>query len=75
MLEFSAIGDRVQYLGGGTLSRADRAVLPFVERFKVDQFGDRVAAKPHLVEWFERMFARPAVVEAFAFADPGADCT
>ena len=61
------------WLTGDTFSLADMAVLPFVERFKVNQFADRVAAKPHLVDWFERMFARPAVVEAFAFADPDAD--
>ena len=58
------------WLVGNTFSLADMAVLPFVERFKVNRFGDRVEAKPHLVDWYQRMMARPAVEAAFAFTHP-----
>ena len=58
------------WLVGETFSLADMAVLPFVERFKVNGFDDRVAAKPHLVDWYDRMFARPAIEQAFAFKNP-----
>ena len=58
------------WLVGDGFSLADMAVLPFVERFNVNGYDDRVSAKPHLVEWYERVFARPAIKKAFAFADP-----
>ena len=61
-----------EWLVGDDFSLADMAVLPFVERFKVNGFDDRVTAKPHLVRWYDRMFARPAIEKAYAFTDPDA---
>ncbi|MCZ6764930.1 MAG: glutathione S-transferase family protein [Alphaproteobacteria bacterium] len=63
---------QTEWLVGDSFSLADMAVLPFIERLKVNKFGDRVDAKPHLVAWYERMFDRRGVKAAFAFAGPNA---
>jgi glutathione S-transferase len=60
------------WLVGDSFSLADMAVLPFVERFKVNGYDDRVNAKPHLEEWYQRIFDRPAIAAAYAFSDPDA---
>lgn len=60
------------WLVGEEFSLADMAVVPFVERFKVNGFDDRVQSKPHLVDWYDRIMARPAVAKAYAFTDPDA---
>ncbi len=64
--------ERGPWLTGETFSLADIAVLPFVERFIANGFGEHVesAARPRLADWFARIMARPAVEKAYAFADP-----
>ncbi|MGI9351825.1 MAG: glutathione S-transferase family protein [Rhizobiaceae bacterium] len=64
-----ALGDH-EWLCGKTFSLADMAVLPFVERFKVNSLGDDVNSKKHLARWYDAMFFRPAVEKAFAFKSP-----
>ena len=68
-----ALGEH-EWLVGGRFSLADMAVLPFVERFKVNGMDDRVAAKKNLVEWYDKIFARPAIEKAYAFTDPADAC-
>lgn len=58
------------WLVSEAFSLADMAVVPFVERFKVNGFDDRIRSKPHLVDWYQRIMARPAVAKAYAFSDP-----
>ncbi len=63
------------WLCGKTYSLADMAVLPFVERFQANGYGEETTAakRPALANWFERINQRPAVIEAYAFADPDAE--
>jgi len=60
------------WLCGKTYSLADMAVLPFVERFQANGYGEETTAtkRPALASWFERINQRPAVIEAYAFTDP-----
>ncbi len=67
-----ALGEH-QWLSGTTFSLSDIAVLPFVERFKVNGMDDAVASKKNLTNWYEKMFARPAVERAYAFTNPADD--
>ena len=62
-----------QWLSGATFSLSDMAVLPFVERFKVNGMDDAVASKRNLTNWYKKMFARPAVERAYAFTNPADD--
>ena len=68
-----ALGEH-EWLTGGSFSLADMAVLPFVERFKVNGMDDRIAAKKNLGAWYDKMFARPAIEKAYAFTDPADAC-
>ena len=61
---------RGPWMTGNTFSLADIAVLPFVERFQANGFGDEVTKRPRLADWFARTQERPAVKEAYAFMDP-----
>lgn len=63
------------WITGDTFSLADMAVLPFVERFQANGFDQHTDAsvRPRLAEWFERIMARPAVEQAYAFTDPATD--
>ena len=61
-----------EWLCGKTYSLADMAVLPFVERFQANGYGDEITEtkRPRLANWFARINQRPAVIEAYSFADP-----
>ena len=67
-----ALGEH-EWLSGTTFSLSDMAVLPFVGRFKVNAMDDAVASKKYLANWYEKMFARPAVEKAYAFTNPADD--
>ena len=59
-----------EWLVGDTFCLADMAVLPFVERFKVNGLDNSVDSKKNLAKWYDKMFARPAIEKAYAFKDP-----
>jgi glutathione S-transferase len=48
------------WLAGGTYSLADIAVTPYVTRVDHLQLGGRIAARPHLADWYARIRARPS---------------
>lgn len=56
-----------QWLAGGDYSIADMATQPWA--YYLERHGFDSAAHPHLVEWRERIAARPAVQRALARAD------
>ena len=64
--------ERGCWITGDTFSLADMAVLPFVQRFQANGFDEPTdaAVRPRLAEWIERIMARPAVQQAYAFTDP-----
>lgn len=62
--------DDHEWLCGKTFSLADMAMLPFVERFKVNGLGNDVDSKKNLTRWYDAMFSRPAVEKAYAFKNP-----
>lgn len=66
---------RGTWLCGNTFSLADIAVLPFVERFQANGYGEETSAakRPRLAEWFELINQRPGVIEAYSFMDPDAE--
>ena len=64
-----ALGNH-EWLTGEGFSLADMAVLPFVERFKVNGLDAAVASRENLAKWYDKMFARPAIEKAYAFSDP-----
>lgn len=66
---------RGQWLCGNSFSLADIAVLPFVERFQANGYGEEISdtKRPRLNEWFKRINERPGVIEAYSFADPDAE--
>ena len=53
-------------------SLADIAMAPFINRIEVLKRPEMVGAakRPRLAEWWQRVQARPAFKEAFAFANP-----
>jgi glutathione S-transferase len=59
-----------QWLSGTNFSLSDMAVLPFVERFKVNGFNDAVKSKKNLANWYEKTFFRPSVIKAYEFTNP-----
>lgn len=60
------LSDR-DWLAGGDYSIADMATQPWA--YYLERHGFDAAAHPHLVEWRERIAARPAVQRALARAD------
>ena len=56
-----------QWLAGGDYSIADMATQPWA--YYLERHGFDAAAHPHLVEWRERIAARPAVQRALARVD------
>ena len=60
------------WLAGDTLSLADIAVTPFVERFGANDLANLVdwAARPAVGEWWSRIQARPSYDEGMNFPDP-----
>lgn len=66
---YRLLDDRLQareWLAGGEYSIADIAMQPW--GYYLERHGFDPAAHPHLVEWRERIAARPAVVRALARA-------
>ena len=63
---------RGPWICGDTFSLADIAVLPFIERFHANGYGEEISAakRPRLADWFARIQERPGVKEAYAFKDP-----
>ena len=63
---------KYEWLCGDRFSLADIAVLPFVERFQANGYGDETSApkRPRVADWFERCMQRPGVKEAYSFLDP-----
>jgi glutathione S-transferase len=63
---------RGSWICGDSFSLADIAVLPFVDRFKANGYGEEISAakRPRLAEWFARIQERPGVKQAYAFMDP-----
>ncbi len=59
-----------QWLSGPNFSLSDIAVLPFVERFKVNGFGDAIESKINLAKWYDKMISRPSVIKAYKFRNP-----
>ena len=55
------------WIAGGDYSIADMATQPWA--YYLERHGFDAAAHPHLVEWRERIAARPAVQRALARAD------
>ena len=56
-----------EWIAGGDYSIADMATQPWA--YYLERHGFDAAAHPHLVEWRERIAARPAVQRALARAD------
>ena len=59
-----------QWLSGSNYSLSDIAVLPFVERFKVNGLGDAIESKKNLANWYDKMLSRPSVIKAYEFKNP-----
>ena len=59
-----------QWLSGSSFSLSDMAVLPFVERFKVNGLGDAIESKKNLANWYDKMLSRPSVIKAYEFKNP-----
>ena len=59
-----------QWLSGSNFSLSDIAVLPFVERFKVNGLGDAIESKKNLANWYDKMLSRPSVIKAYEFKNP-----
>ena len=60
------------FLAGRDYSLADLAMAPYINRIEVLKRPEMVGAarRPRLAEWWQRIQARPAFQEAFAFANP-----
>lgn len=60
------------WLAGNTYSLADIALAPMINRIEVLRYPEMTAAKrrPAVADWWQRIRARPAFVEAFSFANP-----
>lgn len=74
----SAILDKIEaaldsgpWLAGSSYSLADINMIPFIHRYQQRVVPDLVTADrlPRLMEWYERVMARPAVIDAFAESD------
>ena len=63
---------RGPWLAGAEYSLADIAMAPFINRIEVLKRPEMVGAakRPRLADWWQRIQARPAFKEAFAFANP-----
>ncbi len=63
---------KYEWLCGNRFSLADISVLPFVDRFQANGYGDETSAskRPRVADWFERCMQRPGVKEAYSFLDP-----
>ena len=64
-----------RWLAGDSFSLADIALAPYVGRIEVLSRPEMLAAeaRPHLVEWWARVQARPGYREAFSFQNPDPD--
>jgi len=60
------------WLAGPTYSLADIAMAPYINRIEVLKRPEIVgpAKRPRVAEWWQRIQAKPAFQEAFAFANP-----
>lgn len=60
------------WLAGAAYSLADIAMAPFINRIEVLKRPEMVGAarRPRLADWWQRVQARPAFKEAFAFTNP-----
>jgi len=60
------------WLAGDEYSLADIAMAPFINRIEVLKRPEMVGAakRPRLAAWWQKVQARPAFQEAFAFANP-----
>ena len=56
------------YLAGTSYSLADINMIPFMHRYRQRVVPDLFTPErvPHLCEWFDRIMARPAVIDVFA---------
>jgi glutathione S-transferase len=63
---------KYEWICGERFSLADISVLPFVDRFQANGYGDETSAskRPRVADWFERCMQRPGVKEAYSFLDP-----
>ena len=59
------------YLAGSTYSLADINMVPFMHRYRQRVVPDLFSPErvPRVCEWFDRVMARPAVIDTFADSD------
>ncbi|MPZ58274.1 MAG: hypothetical protein GEU91_17630 [Rhizobiales bacterium] len=63
------------WLAGAQYSLADIGMAPMINRIEVLPRPEIIAAarRPRVADWWQRIQARPAFVEAFSFKNPNAD--